>query len=167
MSLNSLPQVDTLAWRGSVICVKRDGQPAASNHHTYNARPQVDGKGRCPDGYKKCGEGQNQQYGAICFSHEAKCPITNLLILPSSETPSADAKWERAGVFPTGLTLFYRREFVNELPITAIAFRLTELSTKGAGHNKRGMCCKNVLEFEEDFERYNQVVNSTLIADPY
>lgn len=79
-----------------------------------------------------------------------------MLVLPNNEKPLPDEGWEMAGKFSTNHTLYVRREFLNELPITTITFQLTELSNKGGDHNKRGPC----------YDGPDQVVNSTLVSDP-
>jgi len=123
MTLKSQPQVASSTWRNSIICIQRGGQAAATNHENYDPRPHPNKKGVCPANYKKCGEGFNQQEGAVCFPIEVDCPITNLLVLPSNVAPPLNELWETAGTFPNNNhTLFVRREFSHELPVIDVAF---------------------------------------------
>ena len=155
MTLKYQPKVTSATWRNSIICIKRGGQAAATNHEKYDPRPHPNKNGFCPVGFKKCGEGFNQQEGAICFPFAEECPITNLLVLPANEAPPANELWETAGTFPNNNhTLFVRREYMNELPVTDVAFQLAQINLQGV--NVRGVCYKGP----------KQVVNNSVVADP-
>ena len=88
MSLSPMPGVTTTSWRQSTICVKRGGSPAATyKDQNYWSRLHPDSNGHCPAEYKKCGQGDSQETGAICFPVSSPCPITNMVVLPSSCRP--------------------------------------------------------------------------------
>ena len=155
MSLNQLPELATQRWRESIICVKRDGPPAATYRKSYKPRVHPNKNGFCPSWYKKCGEGKNQEEAAVCFSYLIQCPITNLLVIPLNQSLPANEGWESAGTFlDSNHTLLVRRQYYKELPVVDISFRLTERAADG-GTNVRGGC----------YEGEDQVINSPLIAD--
>lgn len=141
---SDLPHIFSKTWRGSPICVKRGGKSALSYKESYPFlydRELPDKRGRCNDKLKKCGDGFDHNDGAICFPREDECPITNMLILPANQEPSAHAFWESAGTFQhSNHTLFVRRQVINELPINDIAFQLTQFDAHG--ENVRGVCYK-------------------------
>lgn len=100
---------------------------------------RTDTHGKCHDGFKKCGDGVNQQEGAICFPFEEECPITNMLVLPSNESAPVNSFWELAGTFAfNNHTLYVRRKKINELPVVDIVFQLTQFDSRGK--NVRGVC---------------------------
>eukprot|EP01032_Pedospumella_encystans_P009621 gene9621-11314_t len=133
MSLRALPEVPSVTYRTSGICIKRGGNPAATYHKSkYHSRPYPDYFGACPAGHKAC--------GAICFPVSEQCPITDMIILPATEAVPVGQEWEAAGVFPTGNVLYVRREQIDALPIVNIVARLTEMSALNT--NMRGECYK-------------------------
>ena len=144
MSLEALQPTDSLRWRGSTLCIKRAGRPAATYKGHYSGRPHPNKHGKCPHGYRKCGEGKNQDEGAVCFPDNAECPITNIMVLPKSSSPLTNEGWEPAGTFLNdNHVLYFRREHMGELPIMNITVALTEFAGE---HNTRGSA------FEERFK---------------
>ena len=138
MSLNALDPPKSFHWRGSTLCIKRAGRPAATYKGHYAGRSHPDKHGKCPNHYKKCGDGRNQDEGAICFPTDSECPITNIMILPVSDSPPADEEWEPAGFFLHDQSaLFVRREHIGELPIMNLTVALAEVERD---LNVRGQC---------------------------
>jgi len=113
-SLSSLPAVPTVSWRETTFCVQRDGKPAAVYKNGYHGRPHPSKSGKCPKKYKRCGAGLTQEQGAICFPENVECPITNIRIVPSSQSLPATDGWQEAGELDHGnFTLYFRREHVH------------------------------------------------------
>lgn len=140
-----LPDIKSHFWRFGTICIKRGGKASVSytkhwsGRKMFHARPVPDHNGRCHDGFKKCGDGFNQQEGAICFPFDVECPITNILVQSSLRDPPAREYWETAGTFPqSNYTLFLRRQYINESPITDVTVQLTQYDAHG--RNVRGVC---------------------------
>ncbi len=155
-SLSTLPQLTSLAWRESTICIKRAGKVAASFQLNYKGRHHPNREGYCPSGYRKCGVGLNQQEGAVCFPTSVECPITNMLMLPSAQPVPVDQGWESAGEFlSANLTLYVRRQHLNELPVVDLVFQLTEYNSKG--ESLRGRC----------YDHPKQLVNATAVANSH
>ena len=148
----SFPTVDSKSYRLSTVCIKRGGKAAMSfkenlqGWKVLQARQLPDKRGRCHDGFKKCGDGFNEEEAAICFPFDFECPITNVLVLPSSQEPQQTGFWELAGTFPhNNHTLHVRRQYKNELPVVDLAFHLTEFDS---GHkNMRGVCYDRATQF--------------------
>ncbi len=144
MPLEALQPAESLRWRGSTLCVKRAGRPAATYKGHYAGRPHPHKHGNCPKNYRKCGEGKNQDEGAICFPEDAECPITNILVLQGATFPPANEGWEPAGTFlHDNHTLYFRREHIGELPIMNVTVALTELVGE---HNVRGQCFRGEIQ---------------------
>lgn len=148
-----LPDVKSKFWRMSTICIKRGGKAAVSYTERrlvqYRQVPDINGK--CHDGFQKCGDGFNQHEAAICFPSDAECPITNILVLPADTMPPANAFWETAGHFAhSSHTLYFRRQYIGELPIVDVTFQLTEFDSNGKG--VRGVC----------YEGPSQTITSTV-----
>lgn len=84
-------------WRMSTVCIKRSGRATITQETYFNGRKwfldrqMPDTHGKCHDGFKKCGDGFNQQEGAICFPFDEECPITNMLVLPSNESAPSNS----------------------------------------------------------------------------
>lgn len=136
MSLPAFTPHERDVWRESTLCIKRAG-------HSAIKRPHPDDNGKCPAGFRKCGDGLRQLEGAICFPSSTECPIVNMMMLPSAHTVPAHEGWESAGEFTrTNSTLYVRREHLNELPIVDLDFQLTEYNSKGK--NLRGHCYNKV-----------------------
>lgn len=141
-----LPDIRSHFWRLGTICIKRGGKASVSytkhwsGRKIFHDRPVPDHNGRCHDGFKKCGDGFNQQEGAICFPFDVKCPITNILVQSSPGNPPSQQYWENAGTFPqSNYTLFLRRQYINEFPITDVTVQLTQFDAHG--RNVRGVYC--------------------------
>ena len=138
MSLDSLHRKESSRWRGSTFCIKRAGRPAAAYKGHFAGRPHPNKHGECPKEYKKCGDGRNQDEGAICFPENVECPITSIVVLPRSDPVLVEQGWEPGGTFLNGdYALYFRREHINELPIINITVALSEVID---GHNTRGHC---------------------------
>ncbi len=156
-SLPNLHPVNSELWRKSTICVKRAGQATMKRgwfdkiEHTL--RPHA--HDHCPVGYKKCGDEIGHQADrTICFPSNSDCPITNLMILPDTQTPPVNEKWEVAGTFlENNHNLYIRRDYQNKLPIIDLVMKLAEYSN--IGENKRGIC----------YEGPDQAVFSPIVAD--
>ena len=144
MPLEALQPAESLRWRGSTLCVKRGGRPAATYKDLYAGRPHPNKHGHCPHGYRKCGEGKNQDEGAICFPDDIECPITNIMILPKSSFPLPNEGWEPAGTFLNdNYVLYFRREHIGELPIMNVTVALTEFAGMA---NTRGQCFRGEIQ---------------------
>ncbi len=150
-SLDNMPYLQSSSWGSSTICIKRGGEAPVSESLTwwsfsgYRSRPIPNGSGNCPIGYKKCGEGFNQQEGATCCPVNEDCPITNVLVVPSGQKPPSDEGWESAGTFHShNHTLYIRRQHRNELPVAQITFQLKEIKTEDA--SMRSICSVNILK---------------------
>ena len=144
MPLKALPPVESLSWRGSTLRVKRAGHPAATYKGHYAGRAHPNKHGHCPSGFKKCGDGRNQDEGAICFPVDAECPVTNIIVLPNTDFPPANEGWEPAGTFLNdNHTLYFRREHIGELPIMNVTVALTEFACE---HNTRGQCFRGEIQ---------------------
>jgi hypothetical protein len=144
MSMNSLSGVNAKAWRRERICYKRGGIGSVSFKDGYFRRPYPDEKGKCEDGFKLCGNGTYQDDRAICFPDTEQCPITGLLV---AATKPSGGSWISAGNFTRdGTHLFYRREYVDELPVVNLEDALTKYNgdymadNYNGNKNARGPC---------------------------
>ena len=148
MSLSALSQIPSATYRGSGICIKRGGLPAATvQNDKYHSRPHPDHYGACPAEFKKC--------GSICFPTALQCPVTNMMLLPINESAPVGQGWERSGIFLDDLSILYvRRDQPNEMPIVDVIARLTELTTQNA--NGLGECYEGTV----------QVLKQPLVSDP-
>jgi hypothetical protein len=144
MTANSLDGVKAKSWRRERICYKRGGQASVSFKDGYFRRPYPDEKGKCHNGYKVCGSGTYNDNRAICFPDTEQCPITGLLV---AATKPSGGSWISAGNFTRdGTHLFYRREYVDELPVVNLEDALTKYNgdymadNYNGNKNARGPC---------------------------
>lgn len=166
MSANSQNGVDAEAWRREKICYKRGGLASVNFKNGYFRRPYPDSDGTCPSGYKKCGTGNYEDDRAICFPDDTICPITGLLI---AQSPPAGGSWIQAdGIFSRdGSNLYYRREYINELPVVDLKSALTKYKDDylndnyNGKNNQRGPCYIGV---GQKYSKSVQVSDTELIG---
>ena len=78
-----------------------------------------------------------------------------MMMLPSEQAVPVDQGWESAGEFlSANLTLYVRRQYLDELPVVDLVFQLTEYNNKG--ENVRGRC----------YDHPKQLVNVSAVANP-
>lgn len=147
MSYIKKSSVPSTSWRGKRLCVLRGGEPAESWKNGYRQRPHPNSEGICPEGYRKCGQGDDHNNArALCFPEEEPlCPLTNIVV--SESIPSTEG-WDLIGEFNDGYSLFGRREGYGELPLVDLQIKLTtevgqsfrDGKSYSTGRQNRGPC---------------------------
>lgn len=174
MTAPARSSISTKAWRSQLICVKRGGQAAASWKNGYVRRPYPSNKGKCPDGYKLCGQGTYENDRAICFPEENVCPLTGLLIAPNNNPPTS-GNWIKAnGTFGDAHSLYFRREYPGELPLVDFQNALTEYGSDDyitdeyrSSKNKRGPCYLGAKQvYSSSVDVSDEALNSYWIKSP-
>lgn len=124
--LSAYRELKNTGWRGSIVCIKHDGQPAAEydKYWRYSSRPSPNRNGNCQETHRLCGSPQDKD--AICFPIESECPITNIMVAPHSNPPLAAEGWQLAGPLFENHALFIRKEHPGETPIISITTDLLD-----------------------------------------
>lgn len=124
MSYVAKSRVEAESWRGRQLCILRGGQPAESWSSGYKQRPHPTSDGKCPTGYRRCGQGLDHNLGnAICFREEDElCPLTNIVV--AGAVPSG-VGWFAIGQFDDSYSLYGKREGLGEFPLIDLQLKLT------------------------------------------